>query len=107
MIVIFRSVAAAAISASIIFAFSPAVTAAEAKDLFMAVMKDDTGQFSVHYQPSADCMAFLKLAKADMQSGKAVRMTFVDPAFTGTVVEASCVDPLGKVIGTIKSDAAR
>jgi hypothetical protein len=70
-----------------------------AKDILMVVLEDTAGQRSLHYQPSADCMAFLSAFMKHEREGVPTFLTFeAPPPAHGKVLVAYCILPSGETV---------
>ena len=75
---------------------SPALAA---KDMLMVVLEDTARETSVHYQLTADCMAFLSRFMKHEREGVPTFLTFeAPPPAHGKVLVAYCVLPDGSVV---------
>jgi hypothetical protein len=81
-----------------------ATLSANATDLLLAAMKDAQGQLSLHYQPSKDCVGFLREFKQHRRHGERVTLTFQVNSFTGEVIEVNCIHEDGSVESSDKKN---
>ena len=78
---------------------APGTPAVAAKDILMVVLEDAAGKTSLHYQASANCMAFLSAFMKHEREGVPTFLTFeAPPPAHGKVLVAYCVLPDGSVV---------
>ena len=91
------AIAIVVISASALTTF--ALPALGAQDVLMVVLENAAHEKSKHYQPSADCMAFLSAFMKAEREGVPTFLTFkAPPLATGKVLTAYCIRPNGDVV---------
>jgi hypothetical protein len=86
--------------AAVLLTISPAA----AKDVMVALMDNGRGAQEVHYQlvEHESCLTVRSALKTLQKQHQKMQLTFVDPPFSGYVLEASCILPDGTVIGEKK-----
>ena len=76
-----------------------AFPALAARDVLMVLLEDAAHEKSIHYQPSADCMAFLSAFMKHEREGAPIFLTFqAPPAASGKVLAVYCIRPNGDVV---------